>query len=192
MIRRPPRYTRTDTLYHYTTLCRSAVVARLRQVEAGAAGRPQLGDHLLVVRERHLDVDVGVLLLELLDQLVRGIAAPGQDPQCLSLRRGRRGQHGGGHQDRTESPCRHSRPPGSDRASVPTLRQLDVECYATIGLRNISIVIIPSYQFILPTPAASAGSRCRAGFRPAPPRRSRGPGRGGRSASCSSATAAPR
>ena len=41
------------------------VVARLRQVEAGAAGRAQLGDHVLVRWRGDLDVDVGVLLLEL-------------------------------------------------------------------------------------------------------------------------------
>src|SRR3546814_7453123 len=37
-------------------LCRvDAVVARLRQIEAGTAGRAQLGDHLLVVGAGYLD-----------------------------------------------------------------------------------------------------------------------------------------
>ena len=38
-----------------------AVLRRLRQVEAGAAGGAQLGDHLLVVRQRDLDLDAGLL-----------------------------------------------------------------------------------------------------------------------------------
>src|SRR3546814_13277822 len=33
MIRRPPRFTRTDTLFPYTTLCRSSVAPRGRQME---------------------------------------------------------------------------------------------------------------------------------------------------------------
>src|SRR3546814_19110930 len=36
MIRRPPRSTRTDTLFPYTTLFRSADMARLRDLLAGA------------------------------------------------------------------------------------------------------------------------------------------------------------
>src|SRR3546814_1108056 len=40
MIRRPPRSTRTDTLFPYTTLFRSAVLSVLQP--AGAAGRPRL------------------------------------------------------------------------------------------------------------------------------------------------------
>src|SRR3546814_8932563 len=36
MIRRPPRATRTDTLFPYTTLCRSIVVERLFQIRQNA------------------------------------------------------------------------------------------------------------------------------------------------------------
>src|SRR3546814_13518793 len=42
MIRRPPRSTRTDTLFPYTTLFRSP--ARQRAPDAGGAARPA-GDH---------------------------------------------------------------------------------------------------------------------------------------------------
>src|SRR3546814_2349821 len=56
MIRRPPRSTRTDTLFPYTTLCRSeqAVAEREGPHQAVRAGRPGV-DHLrldLVVRIR--------------------------------------------------------------------------------------------------------------------------------------------
>src|SRR3546814_1406773 len=37
MIRRPPRSTRTDTLFPYTTLCRSAIVDRAFEVADRAA-----------------------------------------------------------------------------------------------------------------------------------------------------------
>src|SRR3546814_1056527 len=55
MIRRPPRSTRTDTLFPYTTLFRSAVDLQLGlgQQAAVAAGRladPQLVHHLLEAR----------------------------------------------------------------------------------------------------------------------------------------------
>src|SRR3546814_13839770 len=47
MIRRPPRSTRTDTLFPYTTLFRSAVVGRPppdhRAVPAGGLLRPAMG-----------------------------------------------------------------------------------------------------------------------------------------------------
>ena len=59
-----------------------AVLARLGEVEAGALRRAELGDHLLVVRERDLDGDAG-LLGELLHDLGRGVVGPGQEPQRL-------------------------------------------------------------------------------------------------------------
>src|SRR3546814_2699798 len=43
MIRRPPRSTRTDTLFPYTTLCRSAEAERFEQVALEAAQRPRQG-----------------------------------------------------------------------------------------------------------------------------------------------------
>jgi hypothetical protein len=64
-----------------------AVMARLGQVETGAAGGAQLGDHFLVVGKGHLDGDVGIFGFELLDQLVRRIRAPGQKAQGFRLRR---------------------------------------------------------------------------------------------------------
>src|SRR3546814_15021366 len=50
MIRRPPRSTRTDTLFPYTTLFRSQreVLERPGDAEAGPAPRRQIGDVLTV------------------------------------------------------------------------------------------------------------------------------------------------
>src|SRR6056297_4152986 len=42
MIRRPPRSTRTDTLFPYTTLFRSMLIAALTGIGAWLAGRPFL------------------------------------------------------------------------------------------------------------------------------------------------------
>src|SRR3546814_15968675 len=53
MIRRPPRSTRTDTLFPYTTLFRSARAAIVAEVVAAAV--PNRGDHVLFV-ERVLRV----------------------------------------------------------------------------------------------------------------------------------------
>src|SRR3546814_4174687 len=53
MIRRPPRSTRTDTLFPYTTLFRSEGVAAGEQCD-GAAGRDEveaLGDAVVVQRQ---------------------------------------------------------------------------------------------------------------------------------------------
>src|SRR3546814_19156064 len=79
MIRRPPRSTRTDTLFPYTTLFRSRVVARqgrqrtaaLQQEEAvlGVEGNRPLvgGDRLLVV----VQLEVGVAEAVVHDVVVR-------------------------------------------------------------------------------------------------------------------------
>src|SRR3546814_16440692 len=48
MIRRPPRSTRTDTLFPYTTLFRSNRAAR-RQAEAGLADAVIAGTHVAVL-----------------------------------------------------------------------------------------------------------------------------------------------
>src|SRR3546814_16621712 len=76
MIRRPPRFTRTDTLFPYTTLFRSGEVQRIverRLVEAGldvrrvvvrhVGGEGDLGDRLLLVGAgdaelAHVELDV--------------------------------------------------------------------------------------------------------------------------------------
>src|SRR3546814_6762912 len=62
MIRRPPRSTRTDTLFPYTTLFRSssdAADARLQHGDVGshalraaAAGRDSLGVRLIITKRR--------------------------------------------------------------------------------------------------------------------------------------------
>src|SRR3546814_2629159 len=69
MIRRPPRSTRTDTLFPYTTLFRSLLVEHVGQVAergqevvAGGAGRGDVdgrGEHV-VGRLRRVDLVVGV------------------------------------------------------------------------------------------------------------------------------------
>src|SRR3546814_12546880 len=52
MIRRPPRSTRTDTLFPYTTLFRSAVRRGIEEIVAA------VGDHI----EQMLDVDIAGVL----------------------------------------------------------------------------------------------------------------------------------
>src|SRR3546814_1235589 len=44
MIRRPPRATRTDTLFPYTTLCRSVVTGRIEPAQAFALAQSSFGD----------------------------------------------------------------------------------------------------------------------------------------------------
>src|SRR3546814_6328506 len=46
MIRRPPRSTRTDTLFPYTTLFRSQANERRQHAVAGAAAAGRLGRHI--------------------------------------------------------------------------------------------------------------------------------------------------
>src|SRR3546814_2745875 len=79
MIRRPPRSTRTDTLFPYTTLFRSALDARRRPPDDVV----QAGPHLVLAGVH------GVAGLALVEHLLacRGVAV---------LRQGRAGQGGGG------------------------------------------------------------------------------------------------
>jgi hypothetical protein len=75
-----------------------AVLRRLCQVEAGATGGAQLGDHLLVVGQRDLDGVAG-FLLELRLHLGRHVVGPGQQAQDFFLGQGGAGQaqcQGGG------------------------------------------------------------------------------------------------
>src|SRR3546814_11730425 len=111
MIRRPPRFTRTDTLFPYTTLFRSGEVQRIverRLVEAGldvrrvvvrhVGGEGDLGDRLLLVGAGdaelalvELDVlarglhevrcDLAALLADLFAGLCDGLTAHGQRPR---------------------------------------------------------------------------------------------------------------
>ena len=60
------------------------VLRRLGKVEACPTSRAQLGDHLLVVRERELDLDTG-LLLELRDDVGWHVIGPGNDAQLVVL-----------------------------------------------------------------------------------------------------------
>src|SRR3546814_11982045 len=78
MIRRPPRSTRTDTLFPYTTLFRSDEVA----VDAAADRRPDLGVlevELRVVESRlralHMGLGSEELVLALVDGAPRAVAA---------------------------------------------------------------------------------------------------------------------
>src|SRR3546814_1759783 len=68
MIRRPPRSTRTDTLFPYTTLFRSDDHRRGLEVHADAAvlverigedARRGRGDHTVAERSGHADADQG-------------------------------------------------------------------------------------------------------------------------------------
>src|SRR3546814_16598895 len=59
MIRRPPRSTRTDTLFPYTTLFRSRIAVEFRDVRPGTkglgagAGDDDAADRVAVVARRH-------------------------------------------------------------------------------------------------------------------------------------------
>src|SRR3546814_9102688 len=92
MIRRPPRSTRTDTLFPYTTLFRSALDARRRPPDDVV----QAGPHLVLAGVH------GVAGLALVEHLLacRGVAV---------LRQGRAGQGGGGGkgEDRQGTPYGH-------------------------------------------------------------------------------------
>src|SRR3546814_3927806 len=58
MIRRPPRSTRTDTLFPYTTLFRSIAGLDPRGVSAGRCRRQDERDHFAVSVRRHPGQDV--------------------------------------------------------------------------------------------------------------------------------------
>src|SRR3546814_8357869 len=56
MIRRPPRSTRTDTLFPYTTLFRSAVGARQRAVESVIGDRAEItADFGIIIAHARVD-----------------------------------------------------------------------------------------------------------------------------------------
>src|SRR3546814_7006955 len=79
MIRRPPRSTRTDTLFPYTTLFRSHVEAAdevVRHADIAEQGEDMLRDpvveHALAIdRPALLRVERGRVVLEILDQRAR-------------------------------------------------------------------------------------------------------------------------
>src|SRR3546814_7304920 len=81
MIRRPPRSTRTDTLFPYTTLCRSPRRTSLHEFDEGADRRPLHALYLppLVARHAHhvgdVQVDPRRVLREHLEELRRSDAA---------------------------------------------------------------------------------------------------------------------
>ena len=68
-----------------------AILRGLRQVEARATRGAQLGDHLLVVRERHQHLDAS-LLLEERDDIGRGVVGPGDEAQLGVIRSLRTGE----------------------------------------------------------------------------------------------------
>ena len=78
-----------------------AVLRRLRQIEARAAGGAELGDHFFVVRQRELDVDA-CFLLELCDHIGRNIVGPGDDLELVLL-----GSRGRGKAEGSESGNEH-------------------------------------------------------------------------------------
>src|SRR3546814_20395255 len=101
MIRRPPRSTRTDTLFPYTTLSRSLVEREARQGEAvgGTAGGAGMlaeragkagVDHRLAQREADFTIGVGEhrrRAAQLGAQAAAGIAADGLLPGRRQTRR---------------------------------------------------------------------------------------------------------
>ena len=69
------------------------VLGGLDEVESAAAGGAELGDHLLVVAEGHLDLDPR-LGGEFIDKFLGGVAGPGHDPENLVFRGGFLRPHG--------------------------------------------------------------------------------------------------
>src|SRR3546814_16041857 len=69
MLRRPPRATRTDTLFPYTTLFRSqhAVAADAADIEAFVAGAPRRAERGAEARGLALDADAGFEAHEVAD-----------------------------------------------------------------------------------------------------------------------------
>src|SRR3546814_12956836 len=75
MIRRPPRSTRTDTLFPYTTLFRShAGHGDIEEVAGAAGGIENLG--LRQARMQGLDMGLGLIGLTFIDQRCSGPAHP--------------------------------------------------------------------------------------------------------------------
>src|SRR3546814_2408949 len=105
MIRRPPRSTRTDTLFPYTTLFRSGLVAgsdQLLELPVFLAMRLGVADHALdlVVRQAGTGLDLDLLLLAGILVLARHVDdAVGVDVERhLHLRHAaRRGELGKAH-----------------------------------------------------------------------------------------------
>src|SRR3546814_16613841 len=59
MIRRPPRSTRTDTLFPYTTLFRSGVDSALDHLQSCGIGARVVVQHMIVHRLRYADHPLG-------------------------------------------------------------------------------------------------------------------------------------
>src|SRR3546814_7739360 len=93
MIRRPPRSTRTDTLFPYTTLFRSVAVFPLDRLLAakGRAGQElEIGSHVLEHDFFVFGVDVGL----------HGGTGSAVDKSGILARRGRRAQAASGNAQR--------------------------------------------------------------------------------------------
>src|SRR3546814_14782324 len=74
MIRRPPRSTRTDTLFPYTTLFRSAQARLTRYIaenEPVAQGAAPLADVDLIELRRTLESNPGIILADTAEQRAR-------------------------------------------------------------------------------------------------------------------------
>src|SRR3546814_2732121 len=93
MIRRPPRSTRTDTLFPYTTLFRSVAVFpldRLLSAKGRAGQELEIGSHVLEHDFFVFGVDVGL----------HGGTGSAVDKSGVLDRRGRRAQAASGHAQR--------------------------------------------------------------------------------------------
>src|SRR3546814_5071258 len=93
MIRRPPRSTRTDTLFPYTTLFRSQVADQAAHVGARAALDPQAQQRLARIEQvgRRLQLEGVHVDLALLD--LHHFAAPGLRVQRLAAALERSEEH---------------------------------------------------------------------------------------------------
>src|SRR3546814_12443482 len=83
MIRRPPRSTRTDTLFPYTTLFRSN---DYRNHSSGAGRMTALADCVLVVDDEYLIAESLRMQVEDMGMAVCGIAATAKGAVALAIK----------------------------------------------------------------------------------------------------------
>src|SRR3546814_17883064 len=120
MIRRPPRSTRTDTLFPYTTLFRSICRSRSRPCRASEAGRARarvqsqgfrLGWRLRALLQRAVD----------LRHLRRRVPPPPPPPAESHACPAQRHRHAGGQIPHPTAPPTGAPPPPLRSLSPPTL-----------------------------------------------------------------------
>src|SRR3546814_5623596 len=123
MIRRPPRSTRTDTLFPYTTLFRSAVARRLA-----------IFDHIAV--DRGLLDHVGEILLVHVGHAAVGVAREQIGAQKLILLVGRPWLAGGDDQVAVAAPVALLRLAGGEFVGAPATRYAGRTKHGTTHVRT--------------------------------------------------------